>query len=442
MVQPVSGHHLNLSKRLLRGASAALGVQVVALGLDYIARIFLARWMGVEQYGGFEYILNLGMFLAFFASLGLPSAALRFVPQYLASQQWGHLRGLIWGSWLGTAIASLTLALGATGLAVLLKVERSSPLLLGLWLVPLLALTRLQLEMTRATQRMVLAYAPSLIGGPLLLLVGGYGLRRWGTVTREGAIALLAAASTILLIGQLWLFARALSPKLHAAAPIFAVRQWLGVALPLLFIDGSFVVLNQTDLLMLGSLAGETAVGLYAAALKTAAWVGFVLMAVNATAAPLFSSLYSTGDRSGLQHVVSTVARWMFPVALAVGLGLMLFAQPILALFGPEFTQARGALLVLVLGQWVNVGAGSVGYLLIMTGHHRYCAIAMGTSAVLNVGFNAIGIPLMGIEGAAIATASCTALWNIWLYRAVVHHLGINPSIWGALVRWGDRPKS
>jgi len=198
------------------------------------------------------------------------------------------------------------------------------------------------------------------------------------------------------------------------------------------------VVLRQTDTLMIGMMVGTSSVGIYAAALETSAWVNFVLLAVNSIAAPMFAALYVEGDRANLQRLAATVARWMFPLALLVSVGLMVFADPILGLFGAEFGAAKPAMLWLIGGQLVNVGAGSVGYLLTMTGHQNQCAIAVGCSAVLNFGLNLVLIPQFGLVGAAIATAICMSVWNLWLHVLVVKHLGIRPSIWAAVLG-GDR---
>ncbi|MEO1131876.1 MAG: polysaccharide biosynthesis C-terminal domain-containing protein, partial [Cyanobacteria bacterium J06639_1] len=170
-------------------------------------------------------------------------------------------------------------------------------------------------------------------------------------------------------------------------------------------------------------------VGLYSAALKTSSWVPFILLAVNAVAAPLMASLFAQGDRQGLQQLVSTIARWMFYPAFATAIGLVIFAEPILRLFGAEFVAAKGALIALVLGQLVNVGAGSVGYLLTMTGHQTETARVVGVTALMNLMLNWIGIRYFGIVGAALATALAMATWNVWLYCLVVRKLNVRPSI-------------
>ena len=210
--------------------------------------------------------------------------------------------------------------------------------------------------------------------------------------------------------------------------PIYSPKEWFAVALPLLFNGGAFVVLSQTDIIMTGAILGSFQVGIYSAALKTASGVSLILAAFNAIAAPMFATLHAQEDYEGLQKLTATVSRWLFYPSLVFALFLILFAERVLGLFGSEFATARWEMTIMILGQLVNVGAGSVGYLMEMTGHHQKCAYVFGCSALLNLGLNGILIPTIGIMGAALATAATMAVWNIWLHQLVVKHLGIQPS--------------
>jgi O-antigen/teichoic acid export membrane protein len=267
-----------------------------------------------------------------------------------------------------------------------------TPLLLGFWLIPLLALLKLQLEMARSIRQIFLAYAPFFTFYPLLLILAAFAWQQTQErLTSSIVILICAFVLVVVLMGQLWFLAQELPSEASQVAPAYRPRQWLLVALPILFIDSSFIVLNQTDTLMIAAFLGTTEVGIYGAAFKTAGWVSFILVSVNAIAAPLFGALYAQGDRQALQQLVSTIAHWMFYPALGIAIGLFIFSEPILHWFGPEFGVAKWSLTILALGQLVNVGTGSVGYLLMMTGHHNPCAAVFGCSALVNIGLNLVG---------------------------------------------------
>lgn len=418
---------------LARGARVAFAVQVSGMGLTYLVHLLLARRMGTAEFGIYEFVLASTLLLSILAQLGFPTAVLRLLSQYRVTGQWGLLAGLIRGSWrLGTGVGvSISLLVAVT----LGRFDADSwiysvPLQVGVWMVPLFAIAQLQSEMARAVQKVALAYVPFRLLWPLLLAVGTLGLAAAGVPLTAVAVLQLSLLTLAIAIGvQLVLLWRMFGREFPPASPAYRLREWLRVALPLLLQGVFLIVLNQTDVLMLGSMVGPEAVGIYSAAAKTAVWSSFVLQAVNTVAAPAFATLYTQGDRGGLQSLVATVAHWIFWPSLILAIALIGFAPAILGWFGPEFVAGRWPMTVLILGQLVNVGSGSVGYLMVMTGHQDQSAFIFGCSALANLILNAIAIPFLGILGTAIATATCMAIWNVVLHILVVRHLDVYPSI-------------
>ena len=416
---------------LFRGAAIALCVQVAGISVTYGMQVLLARWLGATEYGTYDYVISIATFLGFLAALGLPNCLLRFIPKYSVEENWGKLRGIIWGSWRYVLASSMAFTFVAV--AVVLVWSRYNPkitlvsFLLGIGTIPLWALVRHQREMSRGIKRMSLAYLPFSFAFPLLVIISGFYYRQ--NLNSDRAILISALCLSVVLMLQLFVFKQKIPQECSFTPAIYARREWFAVAIPLLFNDSAFVVLSQTDTIMTGSILGSFQVGIYGAAFKTAAGVSFILMGVNAIAAPMFATLHAQGDYAGLQQLTSSVARWMFYPTFVFALLLIIYGDRVLGIFGTEFIAARWSMTILILGQLVNVGAGSVGYLMEMTGHHHQCAFVLGCSAVLNVVLNAILIPTLGILGGAIATALTMALWNIWLHQLVVKHLGVRPSI-------------
>ena len=416
---------------LFRGTAIALVLQISGLAATYTMEVLLARWMGAVQYGIYDYVISIATLAGFLAALGLPNSLLRFIPEYSVKQQWGRLRGVVWGSWRYVVISSLVFTLAA--IAILLSWGKDNSdvalvsFLLGVSTIPLWALVRHQREMSRGIKQMTLAYLPSTVIFPLLVIGGGFYYR--DRLSSNIIIAIAFFSLLMVLTLQLWMFKRQLPKQCDLTTAVYSRREWFAVALPLLFNDSGYVVLSHTDTIMTGAILGWDRVGIYSAAFKTAAGVSFILGAVNAIAAPMFATLYAQEDHRGLQQLTATVAKWMFYPTLFFALLLFFFGDRVLGLFGEEFIAARWSMTILILGQLVNVGSGSVGYLMQMTGHHKQSAFVIGCSAVLNLILNAILIPILGIMGAAIATALTMALWNIWLHQLVVKYLGVKPSI-------------
>ena len=415
---------------LARGAGIAFVIQATGTGLRYLTQVLLARWMGASEYGVYAYAFTWANLLSVFATLGFTTGVLRFVPEYLTKRDWAHLRGLIRRVRQLVFLAGIVLA--AVGGLVLLFLRSPqmdvSALLLGMGLVPLLALMSVQTEMVRGTQRIALAYAPPMLLQPVLALgTAFFVLKALGALTGVATIGAFTLAVLVVLAVQSRGLIRVLPREALLAPPSYETSGWLRVSLPLLLVSGSLIVLNQADILMIGFFLGPREAGIYTAATKTAALVSFVLVAVNAIAAPMISELHAKGDREKLQEMVSAAARWMFWPSLGVTLGLVLFGGAVLGFFGAEFSEGYLALVLLALGQLVNASVGPVGYLMSLTGHQDLSARVYGLSALVNVGLNALLIPIWGLLGAAVATMVAMVLWNVWLYGLVGRLLGIRP---------------
>ena len=249
----------NLLAPLFRGAAIAFALNLSSLGVIYGMEVSLARWLGATQYGAYDYALTIATFLGFLSCLGLPNSLLRFIPEYIVKENWGKLRGIVWGSWRYVLASSAIIT--TIGFIVLIawysKKAQAVPisLALGIGSIPLWALMRHQLEMARGIKRMVLALFPSKVMFPLLILVGAFFYRQ--NLSTERAIAIAFLSLFLALLWQLWSFARQLPQQCGVREPIYARREWFAVALPLLFNDGALIVLSQTDIIMTGAFLGS-----------------------------------------------------------------------------------------------------------------------------------------------------------------------------------------
>jgi O-antigen/teichoic acid export membrane protein len=81
--------------------------------------------------------------------------------------------------------------------------------------------------------------------------------------------------------------------------------------------------------------------------------------------------------------------------------------------------------LILGTAQVINALSGPVAEILLMTGHQKEAARSLFLAVLLNVGLNIILVPRIGINGAAIATATSTVLWSILLIFRVRKLVGI-----------------
>ncbi|MBP0016990.1 MAG: oligosaccharide flippase family protein [Cyanobacteria bacterium SBLK] len=418
-------------RNLGRKTIVAISLQIAGVLLTYLIQILLARWMGKVEYGLYAYTMAWCLTLAIPAGLGFPKAVLRFVSEYRVREEWGKMRGVLFSSWQFTFASGLAIALaGSAGFVLIDRYYAPAfapALTIGVWLIPLLSLLNLQEDMGRGTKSLLLAYGPSKVLWPILVLAGCFWVSRWEdwTLTGIGAIHVTIATLVGVILFQLALIWLGYVPEIASASIIYNRREWFKVALPLLFHRAFREILRKMDVIMVGTLIGTEVAGIYNAAASTALWVSFMLVTVNLVVAPIFTRLYTQKDATGLQKVVSISSLWITWAAILVALLLIFAARPILGLFGSEFVAARWSLKILVLGQFTNALCGSVGTLLVMTGHQNKVLMVSSTCAIVNLVLDAIAIPLWGMNGAAVATTAALMIYNIWGSVLVFRNTGI-----------------
>ena len=152
----------------------------------------------------------------------------------------------------------------------------------------------------------------------------------------------------------------------------------------------------QADIVMVGAILGDRAAGLYGAAAKTASLVGLILIAVNAFGAPMLSALFAQHRHQDLQQLASATAAWAFWPSCLLSIILATCAPLVLATFGPAFASAEWQLRVLLVGQIINAAAGSVGWLMLLSGRQNVAAWVYGWVALIHVVLLAVVIPVFG----------------------------------------------
>lgn len=406
-------------------------------GLTFLTAILLARITGTEGYGAYAFAISWVTITTLIAMLGLDKLVIRELARHLNADQNALARGMLKKAGHLILATSAVISLIVAGVAWAM-IRYNDPnlgyaLLLAIPLIPLLALMRLRQSALEARKMAGYGNFPELVVMPGLLviaIIAGY-LFWESDFTAYHALVLQWGASGFALITGQWQLRRYLTRELAEIQPEYKTREWIYEALPLVLISGLYVINANTDTLMLGFLRDSDSVGIYAAANKATSIIVFIQLAVNKTLSPDFSSLYHENKITELQAVVRRSVRWMALASAGAAIVLIAAGPFYLWLYGPGFSDGYIPLIILCCAKALTSTMGSVSFLLIMTGNQTVAARNVGISAILNITLNLILIPLLGVIGAAIATASSLVVLNLLQTGAVFSKLGINPTVFG-----------
>ena len=106
---------------------------------------------------------------------------------------------------------------------------------------------------------------------------------------------------------------------------------------------------------------------------------------------------------------------------------MVVFAARLMRIFGPDFVSGWTVLVIGAVGQLVNCGVGSVGYLLLMSGNQKRLIKVQCAMTVVSVVTNITLIPTLGLVGAALASAGVNVGGNLWNLYEVRKALRISP---------------
>ena len=107
--------------------------------------------------------------------------------------------------------------------------------------------------------------------------------------------------------------------------------------------------------------------------------------------------------------------------------GLLLFAHPLLSLFGSTYSKGASALAILAAGQLFNAATGPLGQMINMSGRPYLTLVNNATVAALNIGACLVLIPRYGVTGAACSTTGAITLVNLIKLVQVRIIFGLNP---------------
>jgi O-antigen/teichoic acid export membrane protein len=286
-----------------RLAGAVFLIRVASAIIAYGSQVLFARWMGSFEFGIYVYVTTWVLLLGPALDLGLGTAAQRFIPEYRDRGLLDLLRGFIHGSRLVAFGSAILIALASAALIRLLAPVLDDysivPLYLACTMLPAYALSNAQDGISRSYDWVSLGLVPTYIIrqlGLTAMMAAAYGAG-WRldavTVMIMGAIAMWLPT-----IGQLLVLNRRLAARIEAGPKQYATGLWLATSLPILMVEGFYLLLAYTDILVLKQFQSPDEVAVYYAAAKTLALVSFIYFSVAAATAHRRASRICSRSRS------------------------------------------------------------------------------------------------------------------------------------------------
>lgn len=368
--------------------------------------IYVARILGTAGYGVFSYAVGLAAFFSIFSDIGVSGMLTRE----------GARHPEAFPQYLGTSLVLKICLLLFTNIILFAAIPFFNKIPEALQLLPLAALLisfdglrDLAFSITRAKERMeieavitvVTNLAITALGIALLILRPTPYALMAGYTVGSGIGTLVAFILLRRYFIRFWTHVRKnlMWPIIREGFP-FALAGLLGS-----------LMLN-TDMVVLGWLADEHALGLYSAAQRP---IQLLYMIPNIMAIALFPSFsrFALQEPARFRQLFERAISLAILVALPIALGGILLGDNLtVLLFGNDFLPAAPAMKALFLTLLMNYPSMFLGNAVFAHNKQRSLVWFLSLGAIGNFIFNYLFIPQWGILGCAFATVLAQLISN------------------------------
>lgn len=423
-----------LGSKLAGPAFFAFAIKIASAGLSYLMLVAFARMLGADDYGKFGIILNLGIVLSTVIGFGLPTTILRWWPEYLVKNEPAKAAGAMHSSTRLLAFASLLLIVFGALASVVGIGQGTFGFKWSALAVAVLASVTIFADFLsgalRAAESTIFAMAPRdivwRVVSPLLAYVV---FRASGHASAAMAIGCVIAVLAVIDIVQYAGLQKIAVAVVRSITPQNDWPVWRRTLLPIWGAAILYALIQQLDVVVVGSMLGSKEAGAYFAAQKTANLLGLAMIAGGLVGAPIMAAHFHANRISELQKLCQMIA---IAIALTTMIGVIvevLFGRQLLGIFDASFVASYPVLMVLCVGYAIDSLSGPNAYMMQVVGletpYLRIMAVVYGVVLSLQL----LLIPHYGAIAAAGANAFGTCLWNIaaiWLLR---RKIGVDPSI-------------
>ena len=187
-------------------------------------------------------------------------------------------------------------------------------------------------------------------------------------------------------------------------------RALLKMSVPFMMVGLFAQTFGYVDSLMLASMVGTQAVGLYQVAYKLVVLLQLIPATISTALFPTLSRLY-VANYSKFEYGVKRIFKYLLILSIPLTTSLYLMAPSIVdRIFGEEYMESAGLVSILAWTLIFIFITFPIGISLGVSGNQKYNVIAVICGSTANIIMNYVFITFWGITGVAISTVLTAAI--------------------------------
>ena len=393
--------------KVIRNLLWAVTGKVVTLLGSLLVGIFVARYLGPEQYGLMQYVISYVALFQVFASFGLDNIEIREEAKCCSVSDTTVAPTCEINRIIGTAFYLKLFFAAITICAVIATAWLFEADTFTRWMISLYALS-----MVCQTFGVIRNYFTAIIWNEYIVkteisrtIIGAF--IKVVLLLLHAPLGYFIAATlfdTVLIAGGYLLsYRKKIGTPRAWTFDVPTAKYILKESFPLLLSGAAIVIYQRIDKVLLMHLMDSSAVGQYAIAVSFVEVCIFIPTIIAQTVTPILVNDYAADRKYYLQRaqLFLNVTTW---VCILLAIGVSLLSYPLVRYtYGVQYLLAVPALQVLVFRVVGIACMQTSGQMIIVENKQKWAVIRNAIGAVFSVLFNVWLIPIYGIIGAAIA---------------------------------------
>lgn len=386
------------ARRISANFFSLMGSQVLSRVIQLVIFAYLARALGKDTFGIFNFGLAFSLILVIIADFGLPTLLVREISlnKKLASKY-------LYNSIMIKVLLSVITFVAAYTFLNIARYPNETKYVAYIMLAFALlqSFTEVVYSLFRAFERMHYDAFTKILRTIMLLIAIFYAIPKgYGVIA--ASLAFLAVEAIILIISLAIAYTKFVKISFefdYGFSKILLKKSSL-FCLSMVFAN----LYMYIDVVMLSKMRSNSEVGLYAAATNIIIALIFIPSMYGASIYPVLSRFYVTSKES-LRFAYERSIKYMIILGMPIAVGVYFLSENIIVvLYGNEYLASAVALSILSGYLFLKFLNPITGFTLIAIDKQSSRLVGQGAAALINIALNLILIPNYGFVGAAVAT--------------------------------------
>lgn len=210
--------------------------------------------------------------------------------------------------------------------------------------------------------------------------------------------------------------------------PEVGINKEIGVYATYAILGGisSMAVMN-VDLLMVGAYLGEAKAGYYAIAFFIGTFISIPERSITKISYPVISQAFKDKDFALIDQIYQKTSLNQLIIGLLILIGVWANMDNAVQIIPGGFEEAKYVMVIICFAKLIDMATGANSVILLNSPWYRIDLSMNVLLLVLTIGTNMLLIPILGLNGAALASLITIVIYNVIKLVYIKHKMGIQP---------------